>query len=91
MYQYDYKPCDLWGGAELVTVTLRASRATIYTSDGQKFVSGDGSFQVPKGTTILCSRIGVVTVSPGATKLVDITGLSKPSLWLITEDCTITG
>lgn len=37
-------------GAELVTVTLQASRATVYTSDGQKFVSGDGSFQVPKGT-----------------------------------------
>ena len=67
---------------------LRLS-TTSYTSDGQKFVSGDGSFQVPKGTTILCSRTGVVTVSPGATKLVDITELSEPSLWLITEDCTI--
>ena len=79
------------GGAELVTVTLQVGRATIYTSDGQIFVSGDEPFQVPKGTTILCSRLGDATVSPGATELANISGLSEPSLWLITEDCTITG
>lgn len=78
------------GGAELVTVTLQASRATIYTSDGQMFKSGDMPFQVPKGTIILCSRFGGVTVSPGATELASPSVLFDPTLWLITEDCTIT-
>lgn len=79
------------GGAELVTVTLRTNRTTIYTSDGQMFVSGNMPFQVPKGTIILCSRAGGVAVSPGATELANPSTLHDPTLWLITEDCAITG
>lgn len=82
MYQYDYKPCDLWGGAELCEGIITRN-CSVYYFDGkdQLSVSGLGQKEIVAVKNsiiyILSSSeipnyqfIGLTSIWDGTTRLV---------------------